>query len=145
MPHVDAGTALDRVAMATLLSAAGLPVAGLDAASELFVVREGERLVGCAAIELHADGGLLRSVTVVPAVRGTGIAAALVAAAIARAEALEVPALFLLTTTAERYFPRFGFEAIDRTVVPAGVRGSVEFTSACPATAVVMRKRLISD
>jgi hypothetical protein len=26
--------------------------------------------------------------------------------------------------------------------VPAGVRSSVEFTSACPASAVVMRKRL---
>ena len=38
-----------------------------------------------------------------------------------------------LTTTADGYFPRFGFERIERSQVPATVRESVEFTSACPA------------
>jgi N-acetylglutamate synthase-like GNAT family acetyltransferase len=40
------------------------------------------------------------------------------------------------------YFPNFGFEKIDRSVVPKSVQASVEFTSACPSTAVVMRKNL---
>jgi amino-acid N-acetyltransferase len=47
-----------------------------------------------------------------------------------------------LTTTAERFFPKFGFEPIDREQVPPSVRESVEFQSACPASAIVMRKRL---
>ena len=63
-------------------------------------------------------------------------------AAIRLAKELNVPALFLLTTTAERYFPQFGFERIARTDVPATVQTSIEFTSACPASAAVMRKPL---
>ena len=51
-------------------------------------------------------------------------------------------AVFLLTTTAERFFPQFGFEQIDREQVPPSVRASVEFQSACPASAIVMRKQL---
>jgi amino-acid N-acetyltransferase len=50
--------------------------------------------------------------------------------------------MYLLTTTAERYFPKFGFERIERRDVPETVQASVEFTSACPASAVVMRKSL---
>jgi amino-acid N-acetyltransferase len=49
---------------------------------------------------------------------------------------------FLLTTTAENFFPKLGFERIPRDEVPASVQASVEFQSACPASAVVMRKRL---
>ena len=40
------------------------------------------------------------------------------------------------------FFPKFGFEQIARADVPASVQASVEFQSACPASAVVMRKRL---
>ncbi len=39
-------------------------------------------------------------------------------------------------------FPRFGFERITREDVPATVRTSIEFTSVCCASAVVMRTRL---
>jgi amino-acid N-acetyltransferase len=50
--------------------------------------------------------------------------------------------VFLLTTTAERFFPKFGFEQIARDEVPASVKASVEFRSACCASAIVMRKQL---
>jgi amino-acid N-acetyltransferase len=63
-------------------------------------------------------------------------------AALRLAQDLEMPAIYLLTTTAERYFPKFGFERIARDDVPATVRTSVEFTSACPSSAAVFRKRL---
>jgi amino-acid N-acetyltransferase len=63
-------------------------------------------------------------------------------AAIRLARDLQVPAIYLLTTTAERYFPRFGFERIERADVPPTVQTSIEFTSACPASATVMRKSL---
>ena len=42
------------------------------------------------------------------------------------------PVLDLLTTTAERFFPGFGFERVERVDVPASVQASVEFRSACP-------------
>ena len=50
--------------------------------------------------------------------------------------------VYLLTTTAERYFPRFGFVQVAREDVPDTVRGSIEFREACPASAVAMRKVL---
>jgi amino-acid N-acetyltransferase len=52
------------------------------------------------------------------------------------------PVLDLLTTTAERFFPRFGFERVERVDVPASVQASIEFRSACRESAVVMRKRI---
>jgi amino-acid N-acetyltransferase len=50
--------------------------------------------------------------------------------------------VYLLTTTAEQFFPKFGFERIPRADVPALVQTSVEFTSACPESAAVMRRQL---
>jgi amino-acid N-acetyltransferase len=99
-------------------------------------------MVGCAALEVYPDGVLLRSVAVAPAARGRGIGRRLTTEAIALAESLGQPAVYLLTLTAEKYFPRFGFTAIARAQVPAGVQQSVEFRSACCASAIVMRKEL---
>jgi amino-acid N-acetyltransferase len=50
--------------------------------------------------------------------------------------------VYLLTTTAERFFRTFGFERIERAAVPQSVQTSIEFTSACPSSATVMRKIL---
>ena len=59
-------------------------------------------------------------------------------------ERMALELCLLLTTTAEKFFPRFGFEQIAREDVPPSVQASVEFTSACPTSAIVMRKRLTS-
>jgi amino-acid N-acetyltransferase len=47
--------------------------------------------------------------------------------------------LYLLTTTAARFFERFGFRPAERVEVPSSVRRSVEFRGACPESAVLMR------
>jgi len=51
-------------------------------------------------------------------------------------------ALYLLTTTAEEYFPSFGFEKVERSSVPAELNDSAELKGACPASATVMRRGL---
>jgi amino-acid N-acetyltransferase len=51
-------------------------------------------------------------------------------------------ALYLLTTTAERYFPSFGFVKTTRESVPDEIKTSVEFREACPASATVMALEL---
>jgi amino-acid N-acetyltransferase len=61
---------------------------------------------------------------------------------IADAESRGIHALYLLTTTAEQYFPSFGFHPVERADVPEDVRETTEFASACPASAVVMRRVL---
>jgi amino-acid N-acetyltransferase len=91
---------------------------------------------------MYPDGVLLRSVAVVPTRHGRGLGHELTDAAIQLAVEQCAPAMYLLTTTAEHFFPKFGFARIARGDVPESVRASIEFTSACPSTATVMWKPL---
>jgi len=143
------GTLIDRArpddapAVLRLLERNGLPREGLtDWMATTLVAREDGQIIGSAAIEIYPDGALLRSVAVAPEAQRQGVGRELTAAAIHLADTLNAPALYLLTTTAEQYFPKFGFERIARADVPATVQASIEFTSACPSTATVMRKTL---
>jgi amino-acid N-acetyltransferase len=106
-----------------------------------FVVREDDgRVVGVAGLEVHGGDGLLRSVAVDPAYRGQALGTRLVAAAMERAALLRLRDVYLLTTTAERWFARRGFEACPRESAPAGIAASWEFRTGCPATAVFMKR-----
>ena len=140
---IDAATDGDRPEIHDLLERLRLPLDGVDDHMRtMLVAREGSRIVGTAALELYADGALLRSVAVDPARQGRRLGHELTEAALQLARTHGALSVFLLTTTAERFFPRFGFEAIAREDVPASVRASVEFESACPVSAIVMRRRL---
>lgn len=86
------------------------------------------------------DDALLRSVAVDPAWRGHGVGRALVTRLIADAEGRGTRALYLLTMSAEGYFPKFGFHEVTRDAVPPAVRETAEFRGACPASATVMRR-----
>ncbi len=133
----------DLAEILELLRDQKLPVDGLaDHLQTTLVARKGSQVVGSAAVEGYRDGGLLRSVAVAPGLQGQGLGRSLTDAAFALAKQRGLRALYLLTTTAEDYFARFGFEQVQREDVPASVRQSVEFTSACPSTAIVMRSRL---
>jgi N-acetylglutamate synthase-like GNAT family acetyltransferase len=136
-------TAADWDAIAALLSTSSLPIDGARDHLEAFTVAtRGGVVVGCAGVERYGDVGLLRSVAVAPAERGAGTGARLVERCIADAAAAGCSTLVLLTTTAEHYFPRFGFERIAREAAPEAVRASVEFRDACPASATMMRLTL---
>lgn len=118
-----------------------LPVEGVREALSAFLVAEsGGSLVGVAGLEVCCEHALLRSVAVAPAWRSKGLGRELVTRLIADAESRGIQALYLLTTTAERYFPSFGFERITRDEVPADVQTTGEFQGACPASATVMRR-----
>lgn len=133
----------DVAAVLQVLERNGLPTLGLsDERPTMVVAREEDRVVGSAALEIYPDGALLRSVAVDPSMRGRGLGSRLVAGALDMARTRGVESIYLLTTTAERFFPRFGFSRITRAEVPASVQQSVEFTSACPSSAIVMRKEL---
>ena len=140
---IETATARDLPAIRTLLEQLHLPLAGVEEhLATMLVAREGEKIVGTAALEMYADGALLRSVAVDPGSQGRQLGHQLTDAALHLAAAHGKAAVFLLTTTAERFFPRFGFETIGRDDVPPSVQESVEFRSACPASAIVMRKQL---
>ena len=138
-PRVRSATPADLPAVERLLAASGLPIDGVPEAFGTFVVAEaGSDVVGVAGLEVCCDNALLRSVAVKPEWRSHGVGRALVTRAIADAEAKGLRALYLLTTTAERYFPSFGFHTIAREEVPADIRETREFRDCCPASATVM-------
>jgi amino-acid N-acetyltransferase len=126
-----------------LVEQAHLPLNGLrDHLATTLVAKRDGHIVGTAALEVYADGALMRSLAVTREAQGRGLGHELTNAAVGLARELGAPAVFLLTTTAEGFFPKFGFERIERQDVPASVQMSVEFTSACPSTATVMAKPL---
>jgi amino-acid N-acetyltransferase len=136
----------DFAEVMALLRSAGLPEAGVEPGLAGFYVAEAEgRIVGAVGLEPYGKDALLRSAVVDPAARGTGIGVALVERILDHARKRGVRGVYLLTTTAERWFPRFGFERITREDVPATVQASIEFREACPASAVVMRKLVGPD
>ena len=127
----------------TLLETLGLPPDGLaDHVGSLLVARQEGTLAGTAALEIYGDAALLRSVAIATPFQRRGLGLELTQAALQLARSRGIEEVFLLTTTAERFFPRVGFEVVSRADVPPAVQQSVEFTSACPASAIVMRKRL---
>lgn len=132
----------DEPAVVELLVASNLPLDGVHGALPWFVVAEhGGTIIGVAGIEAcgpASDHALLRSVAVATAWQSRGLGRALVTRAIAEAEARGVKALYLLTTTADGYFPAFGFTITSRDAVPADIRATAEFREACPASATVM-------
>lgn len=125
--------------MLELLERSRLPGAGLaEHAANLLVAVEAERLVGSAALELYGDAALLRSVAVEPALRRRGLGVALTRAALDLAREHGVRAVYLLTETAVDFFGRLGFVRIPRLQAEPAVGRSVEFTTACPASATCM-------
>jgi amino-acid N-acetyltransferase len=133
-------TSADLPQITALLTTADLPIVGVaEALSRFFVAESNDRIVGVVGIEACCDRyALLRSTAVHDDWRGRGLGRKLVERAIAEAEAQGIEALYLLTTTAESYFPSFGFVRVTREDVPSEVKATEEFQSACPASATVM-------
>jgi amino-acid N-acetyltransferase len=129
----------DLAAVERLLLSSQLPLDGVREALPTFIVAEsGPDIVGVAGLEICCDNALLRSVAVHDAWRSQGLGRALVTRTISEAEARGINALYLLTTSAERYFPTFGFHTVEREAVPEDIRATAEFREACPASATVM-------
>lgn len=142
--RIEPARAEDLGDVLSLLEGAGLPTAGVEAhfPGGFVVARRGPFVVGAAGVEAYGGAGLLRSVAVAEASRGTGLGRRLTRAAVDLAAARGLRELYLLTTTAESYFPRLGFERVERDSLPSVLGASEELRGACPATAVAMRLAL---
>jgi ubiquinone/menaquinone biosynthesis C-methylase UbiE/N-acetylglutamate synthase-like GNAT family acetyltransferase len=104
------------------------------------VAESGGGIAGVAGIERYGPHALLRSVAVAAPLRGKGVGEALVHDRLAAAESGGAEDVWLLTTTAERWFPRFGFTPAARAAVPEPLQASAEVRHACPASASVLRR-----
>lgn len=143
MAPVAVNQAHAKHAVAAALQADGLPVEDLDAEGiRLWQLADETGLFACIGLEQVAgsESGLLRSLWVRGDRRGQGIAVALVDWLEQEARALGLNELVLLTTTAEAFFLRRGYQPRPRNSVAPALQASAEFAALCPASAVCLSK-----
>jgi len=132
-----------REDIVTLLSSEKLPASDLPESLDNFLVMLADKeLVGVIGLEEYGSYGLLRSLAVHPNSRNQNIAGKLVAQLEKLALAKDLKSIFLLTETAQDYFSRKGYQAINRAEMPSEVQQSSEFSHVCPQSAIVMKKDL---
>lgn len=136
---IEAAHEADLPTILNILASHKLPQVGLqEHLSTTLMARLNTKVIGSAGLELYGTAALLRSVAVKQTYRGSGLGHRLTQAALDLARQQGVTHVYLLTTTADKYFPRFGFKVIGRDQTPEAIQQSVEFTSVCPASAVAM-------
>ena len=92
-----------------------------ESVQEFLVGELDGEVVGCGALHvLWEDLGEIRTVAVDPRTVGQGVGHAIVSALLARARALGLRRIFVLTFE-EKFFARLGFAEIDGTPVPPDV------------------------
>jgi amino-acid N-acetyltransferase len=130
------------VAICVLLDSASLPRTDVTEASlqQFLVARLDNHIVGVVGLECYGDVALLRSLVVAKEHSGLGIGKQLVAAAEKLAAETGIKSLYLLTTSADRFFAALGFRRLQRELAPSAVRNTTQFSSLCPASAVLMGK-----
>ncbi len=108
---------------------------------EFLVAQEGERIVGCVAVDVFwADLAEIKSLAVAPNQRGKGIGGLLMDAAFRNAIAIGVRKLFALTYEKE-FFLKHGFNVIDRETLPEKVWRECIYcpkADACDETAMML-------
>lgn len=128
-------------AAAKLLIANNLPVSDLNApAITLWGGFDKNKLCGVIGFERAGETGLLRSLAVDVECRRHGLADLLCAHLIS--ELGGTKEIYLLTETAADFFARLGFVPIERKQAAPSIQQTAQFSSLCPASAVLMVKFL---
>jgi amino-acid N-acetyltransferase len=139
---IEAASAADLPGIRRLLELSNLPSDDLTAGSLKYflVLREDGQLNGAIGLEIHESVALLRSLVVAEAARGRGHGATLTTAAEALATELGITSIYLLTTSAEKFFLARGYRVESRHDVPKSIQATTQFSALCPSTAIVMVK-----
>jgi amino-acid N-acetyltransferase len=128
-----------------LLDMNKLPTFGVQQHLRHFLVWEDmaeSRIEGCIGFEVYGKDALLRSLSVHPQYQGKGVGSHLLNSIITQAKKKNIKRLFLLTTTADKFFETHHFIRINRDDASDSVKESMEFQSLCPSTAICMTKDL---
>lgn len=131
----------DLRSIVRLLETCELPSNDVDVHLHDFIVaKEADSVVGCIGME--PEGQLLRSLAVDPSHQNRGVAQHLCEELLHHAKEQGIQQIFLLTTTAAKFFDKIGFERKDREEAPETIRKNRQFTELCPSSAVLMWKKL---
>jgi amino-acid N-acetyltransferase len=133
-----------RSTAVALLQAQGLPVSDItyEHLEHFFFIGSDGSPSGLVGLEIYGSDALLRSLVVGESARGTGLGSALTNHAEQYAASKGVRSIYLLTTTAEAFFQRLGYQRIERSQAPSSIERTREFASLCPASSAFMVKSL---
>lgn len=141
--QIDNARQEEKELVVSLLEEADLLTEDLpDGLGNFLLAKQDGTLVGVAGLELFGPVGLLRSVAVSPTHHGRGIAGQLVGQLLNDADKQELQEVYLITTTADHYFDRYGFAPVNREQVPEAIQQTRQFSGLCPSSAVVMKRNL---
>jgi amino-acid N-acetyltransferase len=133
-----------RSTAVALLQTQELPVSDItdEHLEHFFLVGSDCSPSGLVGLEIYGADALLRSLVVGENARSKGLGSALVKHAEQYAGSKNVRSIYLLTTTAEAFFRRLGYERTYRSQAPSAIERTREFASLCPASSVFMVKSL---
>lgn len=132
----------ERQQAINMLENHGLPISDIQEDTLLYVLYNNSKIMGTGGLEIFEDCALLRSVSVIKEAKGKGYGTFIVDSLESFAKESGINCLYLITTTAKDFFDRHGFCTINREEVPPAIKQTAQFSSLCPSTAVVMKKRI---
>ncbi|MBM7841858.1 GNAT family N-acetyltransferase [Herpetosiphon giganteus] len=122
-----------------LLSAVGLGNEGLGTAQAYGCWQNGN-LLACGALEVYGEVGLLRSVAVTPDHQNQGWGAALLVALEQQARQQGLQTLYLLTTSAAKFFAAHGYQPIERSEADERLHASAQWGSICSSADLMVKQ-----
>ncbi|MGB2867599.1 MAG: arsenic resistance N-acetyltransferase ArsN2 [Bacteroidota bacterium] len=126
-----------------LLEKSQLPSEDIGDHLEHFLVAKSDgKVVGAVGLELFGTSALLRSLVVDGTERGKGLGKELYRAVVKHAKDRGVKELGLLTTTAEGFFAKEGFQKAEGEKIPAYIKSTKEYQILCPSSAICMVRRI---
>ncbi len=141
--EISAAGAQDLPEVAHLLQTENLPTDDLSPELPYFLLaRANGTLVGVAGLEVYGTDALLRSVAVHKDFRNFRIARRLTNDLLKQAKLNGIKDVYLITTTADKYFEKQGYTRVERESVPVSIGTTQQFGSLCPSSAVVMHRRI---
>lgn len=126
-----------------LLESVSLPSVDIgDHISNFLVLEYAGTLIGTIGMELYGETALLRSLAIRKEYQFDGYGRNLYQCLVLNAQKNGVKHIYLLTTTAEKYFSKKGFRKISRYEVPEEIKNTTEYTTLCPSDSICMVKIL---
>lgn len=126
-----------------LLASNALPTADIyEKNITLFVGLIDNEIVATIGIEQYDKVALLRSLCVKEGFKNQKLGAKMLSYLLSFCATEKIKTLYLLTTTAEHYFVRYGFKKISRDETPKSIQNTREFQDICPASAIIMELKL---
>ena len=127
-----------------LLAENGLVTEDLESApAQFWMLEQDAEILAAGGIERAGSERLIRSLVVAENARNSGVGASILLRLEEIVRADTIDRVWILTTTAERFFAGRGYSLSDLRDAPPEIRATEQASSLCGADAILMVKRLL--